>query len=141
MTNVPTIAVGDSVPPYVHQTGFVEWARYAAANGIFNSFHHDDEAGRAAGNEPGAFGQGNLIWSYAFNMIRAWAGDDAFVREAECQFRGINQKEDIVTCGATVSAVTTVAESTLVTLAIRATNQNGSPLLVGSAVVELAPSA
>ena len=132
------IAIGDAIPPCVHHTGPIEWARYAAINGIFNDIHHhDDEAGRRAGNATGAFGQGNLIWSYLFNMIRGWAGDDAIVREAGCQFRGINTKGDIVTCRGTVATDSGLGSRRSVTLEVSARNQHDVVLAAGSVVVEL----
>jgi hypothetical protein len=134
---VNALTVGEQVPPYVHKTGPIEWARYAAINGIYNDMHHDDEAGRRAGNAEGAFGQGNLIWSYLFNMVRAWAGTDAVVRKAECQFRGINQKDDIVTCTGVVKEVTSEGGVQRVTLTVEARNQRDVPLLLGSVEVEL----
>ena len=132
-----TLSVGEQIPAYVHHTGPIEWARYAAINGIFNDIHHDDEAGRRAGNAEGAFGQGNLIWSYLFNMVRDWAGTDAIVRKAECQFRGINQKDDIVTCTGVVKDVQSEDGFQRVTLTVEARNQRGVPLLLGSVEVEL----
>ena len=132
-----TLSVGEQVPAYVHHTGPIEWARYAAINGIFNDIHHDDEAGRRAGNAEGAFGQGNLIWSYLFNMVRDWAGTDAIVRKAECQFRGINQKDDIVTCTGVVTGITEIAGGQAITLDVAARNQRDVPLLLGSVTVEV----
>ena len=32
----------------------------------------DDEAGRRAGNEQGAFGMGNLRYAYIVNALHAW---------------------------------------------------------------------
>ena len=53
--------VGDAMPTWSRQTSFMEWNRYAAVNDEFVPFHMDDEAGRAAQNEQGAFGMGNLL--------------------------------------------------------------------------------
>ena len=57
----------------------------------------DDEAGRAALNEQGAFGMGNLRYAYIVNALQDWIGDEATIREIGCQFRAINQKNDVLT--------------------------------------------
>lgn len=131
------LAVGETIPSYVRHTGPIEWARYAAINGIFNDIHHDDEAGRRAGNEAGAFGQGNLIWSYLFAMVREWSGPDALVRSAEGQFRGINQKGDTVTCTGAITEVATTGEMQTISLDVAARNQHETPLFIGKMTVEL----
>jgi hypothetical protein len=70
-------------------------------------------------------------------MIRGWAGDDAIVREAGCEFRGINTKGDIVTCRGTVAAVSGLGSRHTVTLDVSARNQHDVVLAAGSVVVEL----
>ena len=57
------VNVGDEMPPWSRKTGFMNWNRYAAVNDEFVPFHMDDEAGRAAKNEQGAFGMGNLRYA------------------------------------------------------------------------------
>ena len=69
------VAVGDQLPPFTRQTGLANWNRYAAVNDEFVPIHMDDEAGQAAGY-PTAFGMGNLQWSYLYNVIRNWMGED-----------------------------------------------------------------
>ena len=54
---------GDKLPAWSRRTSFAEWNRYAAVNEEFVPFHMDDEAGRRAGNEQGAFGMGNLRYA------------------------------------------------------------------------------
>ena len=70
-----TVTVGTELPPFVRTTGFHNWNRYAAVNDEFVPIHMDDEAGRAQGFA-GAFGMGNLMWSYLHNLVRDWMGDD-----------------------------------------------------------------
>ena len=54
------VNVGDTLPGWSRQTDFMSWNRYAAVNDEFVYMHMDDEAGRKALNEQGAFGMGNL---------------------------------------------------------------------------------
>ena len=62
-----TVTVGTELPPFVRTTGFHNWNRYAAVNDEFVPIHMDDEAGRAQGFA-GAFGMGNLMWSYLHSL-------------------------------------------------------------------------
>ena len=86
------IEIGDQIPHWSRTTSFAEWNRYAAVNEEFVPFHMDDEAGRRAGNEGGAFGMGNLRYAYIVNALRDWVGDEGVIREVGCQYRAINQK-------------------------------------------------
>ena len=69
------VEVGTRIPTFVRTTHFEEWNRYAAVNDEFVPIHMDDTAGRAAGNESGAFGMGNLRLSYLVNMLQSWIGE------------------------------------------------------------------
>src|ERR1700753_1245276 len=91
------VKVGDSLPEFIRTTNFMNWNRYAAVNDEFVYIHMDDEAGRAALNEQGAFGMGNLRYAYIVNALQDWIGAEATIREIACQFRAINQKHDVLT--------------------------------------------
>ena len=95
--NPRTAKVGDHLPGFERKTGLDNWNRYAAVNDEFVPFHMDDEAGRRAGNQQGAFGMGNLRYAYLANALRDWIGEAAEIREIGCQYRAINQKNDTLT--------------------------------------------
>ena len=80
------VEIGDELPRWARRTSFAEWNRYAAVNDEFVPFHMDDEAGRRAGNEQGAFGMGNLRYAYIVNALQTWIGDDARIHEVACQY-------------------------------------------------------
>ena len=88
-----TVTVGTELPPLVRTTGFHNWNRYAAVNDEFVPIHMDDEAGRAQGF-PGAFGMGNLMWSYLHNLRARLDGRRRADRRHELLFRAPNN------CGA-----------------------------------------
>jgi acyl dehydratase len=129
------VSVGDTLPAWSRKTDFMNWNRYAAVNDEFIYIHMDDEAGRKALNEQGAFGMGNLRYAYIVNALQAWIGDEAEVREIGCQFRAINQKNDVLTVVGTVTATEVVDGEHRVTLDIDVVNQNGDPTCPGHAVV------
>ncbi len=128
------IEVGRDIPPWSRETDFMNWNRYAAVNDEFVYIHLDDEAGRAALNEQGAFG---MSYTYLLNMLRDWAGDEAEIREVGCQYRGINQKHDTLTCTGKVADKTVEDGEHLVRLEIDIVNQDGDSTCPGHAVVVL----
>ena len=119
------------------KTDFMNWNRYAAVNDEFVYFHMDDEAGRAAKNEQGAFGMGNLRFTYLLNMLRDWAGDEAEIRQLGCQYRAINQKDDVLTCTGTITDKKVENGEHLVYLEVDVMNQDGKPTTPGTAVIVL----
>lgn len=131
------INIGDEMPRWSRTTGFMEWNRYAAVNDEFVPFHMDDEAGRAAKNERGAFGMGNLRYAYIVNALRDWIGDEAEIREVGCQYRSINQKGDTLTVVGTVRDKRVEDGESRVYLEVNVLNQEGQPTCPGQAVVIL----
>jgi acyl dehydratase len=131
------VQVGDELPAWSRKTDFMHWNRYAAVNDEFVPFHMDDEAGRAAKNEAGAFGMGNLRYAYLANALRDWIGDEAVVREIGCQYRAINQKHDVLTVTGKVVEKGVVDGENQVRLEVNVVNQKGEATCPGHAVVVL----
>ncbi len=129
------VTVGDELPTWSRATDFMNWNRYAAVNDEFVYIHMDDEAGRAALNEQGAFGMGNLRYAYIVNALQAWIGDEATIREVGCQHRAINQKNDVLTVVGTVTDKRTDNGEHCVFLDIDVVNHNGERTCPGTAVV------
>jgi acyl dehydratase len=131
------VSVGDEMPNWSRQTNFMHWNRYAAVNDEFVPFHMDDEDGRKAGNQQGAFGMGNLRYAYLVNALRDWIGDEAEVREIGCQYRAINQKHDTLSVVGKVVEKEVVGGENRIRLTTNVMNQNGEATCPGHAVVVL----
>jgi hypothetical protein len=131
------IEVGAEITPWSRQTDFMNWNRYAAVNDEFVYIHMDDVAGRAALNEAGAFGMGNLRFAYLHNMLRDWAGDEAQIRKVGCQYRSINQKDDVLTCTGLVTGKRVEDGEHLIDLKVDVVDQTGKSTTPGEATVAL----
>ena len=131
------VNVGDELPAWSRTTDFMNWNRYAAVNDEFVYIHMDDEAGRAALNEQGAFGMGNLRYTYLLNALRDWIGDEAEIREAAVQFRAINQKNDTLTVTGKITDKKVEDGENRVYLETNVVNQQGDATCPGHAVVVL----
>ena len=129
------ITPGERLPPFVAPRGIEAWNRFAAVNDEFVAVHMDDDAGRRAGNEAGAFGMGNLRLSYVANLLRDWAGDDAEIRELRVEYRSRHQKEDVLTATGTVVAVEAAEREGLVTIAVDVVTDDGRSTAPGTAIV------
>jgi acyl dehydratase len=129
------ITIGDKMPEWSRKTDFMNWNRYAAVNDEFVYIHMDDESGRAALNERGAFGMGNLRYAYIVNALQDWIGDEAEIREIGCQFRAINQKNDVLTVVGTVTEKSAEEGEHRIRLTIDVVNQQGEATCPGHAVV------
>lgn len=131
------INVGDSMPAWSRKTDFMSWNRYAAVNDEFVYIHMDDEAGRAALNEQGAFGMGNLRYAYLVNSLHDWIGEGARIHEVGCQFRAINQKNDVLTVTGKVTDKKVENGENRVYLDMNVVNQKGEATCPGTAIVVL----
>jgi acyl dehydratase len=128
------LAVGEELPVFTRQTGFANWNRYAAVNDEFVPIHMDDEAGKVAGN-PGAFGMGNLQWSYLTAMLRDWMGGDGRIVSLACQFRSPNLKGQVVTARGKITGVREQGDETLVDLEVSTVANGDTVLAPGTATV------
>ncbi|MFE6820912.1 hypothetical protein [Streptomyces sp. NPDC057690] len=139
--SAPTeFAVGRAIPPFVREAGFQAWNRYAAVNSEFVDIHMDDGAGRAAGY-PGAFGMGNLLWSWLHRALEHWLHDRGRMEHLELRFHIPALKGDVITCRGVVTARVEQDDGTaLLELDVWAENQTGERIAPGRARVRLGPS-
>jgi len=131
------VAVGDTAAPFVRITDLEVWNRFAAVNDEFVAVHMDDAAGRAAGNEAGAFGMGNLRLSYILNMLTGWFGVDTEILEVDVRYRSRNQRGDILTCVGEVTGKEVVAGRRIVYVKVDVLTEEGVSTTPGTAVVAL----
>jgi acyl dehydratase len=127
---------GQELPPFERRTDFANWNRYAAVNDEFVAIHMDDEAGRAAGMT-GAFGMGNLRYAYLHNLLRDWIGIEGDLRRVSIQYRGLNYKNDVLTCRGRVTRKYEEDGERLIDLEVWVENQRGEIVSPGQATVAL----
>ncbi|MFN8027308.1 MAG: MaoC family dehydratase [Acidimicrobiia bacterium] len=138
-----TATVGTEVPEYVRTTDLANWNRYAAVNDEFVPIHMDDEAGRAVGF-PGAFGMGNLLWSYLHNMLRDWIeaefDGNGRIASMDLSFRSPNLRGQTVAARGTVTGVREESGATIVELDVVVVDRDhpDTVLAPGKATVSLA---
>jgi acyl dehydratase len=129
-----SLTVGAELPAFTRATGLPNWNRYAAVNDEFIPIHMDDEAGRAAGYS-GAFGMGNLQWSYLHALLNRWMDGSGRIVKMACQFRSPNLKGQVVTASGKVTAVREVGDETLVDVEVWTAANGETQLAPGTATV------
>ncbi len=127
---------GQELPQFVRVTDLMNWNRYAAVNDEFVYIHMDEEAGKAAGMK-GVFGMGNVRYAYLHNMVRDWIGLHGEIRKLGIQYRGINYKNDKLTCKGRVTKKYLEDKQHLVDLDLLVENQAGENIAPGTATVVL----
>ena len=130
------VKIGDTLPEFRRETGFMEWGRYAGANEEYVAIHEDDEAGIKSGL-PGGIGMGNLRFNYVQNMLSDWMGENGWIRQCSLQYRGMNYKNDWVVTKGTVTATYKQGEEYLVDLDVHTENGKGEVTAPGKATVSL----
>jgi|TARA_B110000196_G_C20891407_1_gene541469 acyl dehydratase len=134
------IEVGISIPLFERKTDLMNWNRWAATYDEFVPYHMDDEGAKSNGQNS-VIGQGRIRVSYLHTMLRNWIGEQGFILEVDVQMRGINYKNDTLTCNGTVTSKTpTENNSFLLELDISITNQNGVVITPGTARVRIPAS-
>jgi hypothetical protein len=125
---------GQLLPAMTWTPGFDIWNRFAAVNDEFVPIHMDDEAGRGAGY-PSAFGMGYLQWSWAHDVLRAFAGDDGRIERVQASFRAPSLKGISVTAGGRVTSVETAVDRVRCEIEVWTTTADGTSPLIGTATV------
>ena len=97
----------------------------------------DDEGAKENG-QPAVIGQGRIRVSYLHTLVRNWIGEEGVILTLNAQLRGINFKNDVLTCTGRVSDKRIDDDGQhIVDLELLITNQKGEKVTPGTATVML----
>lgn len=108
-------------------------ALFAGASGDHNPIHIDSDFAQNAGM-PDVFAQGMLSMAYLGRLLTNWQPQSK-LRKFSNRFTSITHLQDVITCSGKVIELFEENGEKLVRVAIVAINQDGSPTLVGEAIV------
>lgn len=132
------INVGDEGPTLVvEDIERVDFAKYAGASGDFNPLHVDEAYAKEAGS-PSVFGHGMLTAGYAARMVANWFGL-ANVEQFKTRFTSKLWPGDTLTVTGEVVEKYDSDGSVFADVEFEATNQDGDPIITGSATAVLPP--
>ncbi len=131
------VTIGQELPRFARTTDLMNWNRWAATYDEFVPYHMDDEGARENG-QPAVIGQGRIRVSYLHTLVRRWIGEEGVILSLNAQLRGINFKNDVLTCSGRVTDKRIDDRGQyIVELELLITNQNGEAVTPGSATVAL----
>ncbi len=110
--------------------------QYAGASGDYNPLHTDDLFTREVAGYPGVFAHGMLTMGMTGRLLTDWFGDGRLTKYG---VRFVNQvwPGDALTATATVEAIRVDGDNHLVDVSIVTTNQDGTPVVTGSATARV----
>jgi acyl dehydratase len=127
-----TVEVGTAAEPRSFDPLTTQmFVRYSGASGDLNPMHYDGDFARKAGY-PSVFAQGMLSAALLATYATDWLGADT-IRRFKVQFRDQVFPGDVLTCTGTVTAVEPVAGGRLVTVELKAVQQDDKLAIAGSA--------
>lgn len=110
-------------------------ALYAGASGDHNPIHIDIDFAKKAGMED-VFAHGMLSMAYLGRFITNWQSQ-LKLRHFSSKFTSITHLKDVITCSGEVVEKVDLNGEKCLKIAINAAKQDGSPTLVGEAIVAL----
>ncbi len=102
---------------------------YAGASGDFNPIHHDETFATKAAGYPSVFAHGMLTMGMTGRLLTDWLGDGV-LREYGVRFVKQVWPGDSLTARGTITAI---GDDGSVELDVVTTNQNGEPVVAGTA--------
>jgi acyl dehydratase len=133
------IKVGDTYSEVVvDNLSRTQIVQYAGASGDYNPIHTDEIFATKVAGYPTVFAHGMLTMGLTGKMVTNYVGDG---RLTNYGVRFVRQvwPGDTLTAVAEVAAIRQEGGESLVELTITTTNQNGEPVLTGSATARLDP--
>ena len=131
------VQTGQEITPFERTTDLMNWNRWAATYDEFVPYHMDDEGAKGNG-QPAVIGQGRIRVSYLHTLVRNWIGEEGAIVTLNAQLRGINFKNDVLTCTGRVTDKRVDDDGRhVLDLELMITNQNGEGVTPGTATVEL----
>jgi len=102
-----------------------------------NPLHWDPASVAALGLGDRPVNQGPMSMGWIVDMLVAWVGGPARVCDVSVRFRGNVFAGDVVVAGGRVEALESAARGRVATCAVWLVRDDGTPLVSGSASVEL----
>lgn len=137
MTAILDVQVGTELPTLeLAPISRTTLALFAGASGDHNPMHIDIDVAKSAGL-PDVFAHGMLSMAYLGRLLTNWVPQER-IRSYQVRFASITPVHGQPTCSGTVVSIDEVEGQRLATLELTVTLPDGTPTLLGSAVVALA---
>jgi acyl dehydratase len=112
--------------------------QYAGASGDYNPLHTDEPFARDVAGYPGVFAHGMLTMGMTARVLTDWAGDSRLLTYG-VRFTAQVWPGDTLTTTATIREVTEHDGAPVALIDVLTTNQDGTPVVTGTATARLDP--
>ena len=112
--------------------------QYAGASGDYNPLHTDEPFARDVAGYPGVFAHGMLTMGMTARVLTDWAGDGRLLTYG-VRFTAQVWPGDTLTATATIREVTERDGAPVALIDVVTTNQDGAPVVTGTATARLDP--
>lgn len=112
--------------------------QYAGASGDYNPLHTDEPFARDVAGYPGVFAHGMLTMGMTARVLTDWAGDSRLLTYG-VRFTAQVWPGDTLTATATIREVTEHDGVPVALIDVVTTNQDGTPVVTGTATARLDP--
>ena len=127
---------GDEIPKLEKNCSTQQLVLWAAGSGDFYQLHYDKEFAQSTGLQ-GLIVHGALKHAFLGQLVHDWAGDDGRIKKFGCQYRGMDEPNQAITCRGVVSKKYQEGEQNIVELDIWTENPQGHKTSPGTATVTL----
>lgn len=111
---------------------------YAGTSGDYNPLHTDDLYTKEVAGYPGVFAHGMLSMGLTGTMLTNYVGDGR-LKKYGVRFTNQVWPGDTLTAKSTVAAIREEGGETLVDLTLETVNQDGKPVVTGTATARIDP--
>lgn len=130
------VKIGDELPPFSRKGTLEHWNRFAAVNYEFAPHHWDVDVAKAEGFDA-PFSMAPLQLAFFHAMLRDWMKENGRIVSVSAKLRGPFFKDQTLTAGGHVTAISPGEEETMVNLELTQTDETGRSIAVGTAQIAL----
>ena len=127
---------GDEIPQLVKHCTTQQLVHWAAGSGDFYQIHYDETFAKGTGLKD-IIVHGALKHAFLGQLLHDWVRDQGRIKKFGCQYRGMDEPNQDITCRGVITKKYQEGEQNLVELDVWTENPQGQKTTPGSAVVTL----
>ncbi len=127
---------GEEIPQLKKNCSTQQLVLWAAGSGDFYQIHYDKDFAQSTGLK-GLIVHGALKHAFLGQLVHDWAGDAGRIKKFGCQYRGMDEPNQDITCRGVVTKKYQEGNNNFVELDIWTENPKGQKTTPGIAIVTL----
>ncbi len=127
---------GDDIPKLTKNCSTQQLVLWAAGSGDFYQIHYDKDFAQSTGLK-GLIVHGALKNAFLGQLLHDWVGEQGTVKKFGCQYRGMDEPVQDITCRGVITKNVQEGGQNLVELDIWTENPQGQKTSPGTAIVAL----